>query len=102
MSSQYEVRLSPELVEYLKNKRKHSITLDISTLGGGCCATFESEEITLSEPQDQTLYNKIEYGSIRVYISRKARIVAPVLHFKMHSGLLIKKIIVDGLSIRKN
>ena len=102
MSSQYEVRLSPELIEYLKNKRKHSITLDISTLGGGCCETFESEEITLSQPEDERSYNKIECDSIWVYISSKARVVAPVLHFRMHSGFLMKKIIVDGLSIRKN
>lgn len=102
MLSQYEVKLSSELIEHLKNKGKHSITLDINILGGGCCATFESEEITLSEPQDESLYDKIEYDSIQVYVSRKARIIAPVLHFRMHSGLLIKKVMVDGLSIRKN
>lgn len=102
MSIQYDIKLSPELIEHLESKNKKHITLDINVLGGGCCPTFESEEITLSKPKDESHYDKFEYDSLRVYISSKARVVAPVLHFKLRSGLLMKKIIVDGLSIRKN
>lgn len=96
----YEIKLSPDVVAYLKQKNKTSLTLDIIVSGGGCCPTFETSQITYKKPQNDQLYLCEKSEGITVYVARLARVQTHVLQFELVTQVIGKRIEAVGLALK--
>jgi Fe-S cluster assembly iron-binding protein IscA len=99
---QMKIKISDAGMEYLKRKQYNSITLEIKTSGGGCCPTFESDEIYFKEPQNIDNYNVFEVSDISVYVDKKAKVIASVLQFDVEKLMFFTKLTVSGLALKKH
>lgn len=97
-----EIKITPEVMAYLKKKDKDQFTLDIRTSGGGCCPTIEVAEVIVKAPDNTALYNLYVQDGIHIYISKKARISVPVLKFILKKSFLMTDIQPIGLSLKKH
>lgn len=96
----FKINLTEALIEHMNKKRKSSLTLDINTLGGGCCDTFEALDITFGKPENPDLYHMKSIKEIDIYISRRSRVLAPVLKFDLQKKRFSNKIVVEGIALR--
>ncbi|MBE0450783.1 MAG: hypothetical protein IBX70_08045 [Clostridia bacterium] len=95
------IKISDVGLEYLENKQHKTITLVINTSGGGCCPTFESEDIYFKAPQNPEEFNEFEVNSFKIYIDKKARVNTPALQFDVEKKLVFTKFTVRGLALKK-
>tara|TARA_Y100001933_G_C18972071_1_gene552960 strand:- start:366 stop:677 length:312 start_codon:yes stop_codon:yes gene_type:complete len=100
MNTNYEIKIDESVLAYLQKKKKNVITLTINQGGGGCCPTIEVADVDMREPENTVIYNKFELGDITVYVSKIARVTAPVLRFTLQKSLLFSSIVPAGLSLK--
>ena len=102
MNKSFSIKIDQNVLNYMKKKRKEILTLDIITTGGGCCPTFEIAEVDLLKPKQPELFDDYEQDNITLYISKKAKIPAKTLQFKLEKKLFGATILVEGLSLKKH
>ncbi|MCK8059361.1 MULTISPECIES: hypothetical protein [unclassified Fusibacter] len=102
MAQSYRVKLAEEVVDHLSKKNVNILRLDILITGGGCCDTIESTQLTYKAPKNTDLYNEFDVDGVTVYVSKMARVTAPVLSFKLVKQLFVKTIEPTGLSIKSH
>lgn len=95
------IKISDAGLEYLEKKQHKTITLAINTSGGGCCPTFESEDIYFKSPQNPEDFNEYEVNGFKIYIDKKAKVATPSLQFDVEKMLVFTKFTVKGLSLKK-
>lgn len=102
MAQTYHVKLTEEVMDHLSKKNVKVLRLDILITGGGCCDTIESTQVTHKAPKNIELYNEFDVEGVTVYVSKMARVTAPVLTFKLVKQLFVKTIEPTGLSIKSH
>ncbi len=100
MNMNYEIKIDDTLLAYLKKKNKSIISLTVNTSGGGCCPTIEVADVEIREPSNLNDYNKYEAHGVSVFVSKNARVTAPVLRFQLKKSLFVSNIIPIGLSLK--
>lgn len=95
------IKITEAGLEYLEKKQHKVITLEIKTSGGGCCPTFEMEEIYFNPPRDLDEFNEFEVNNLKVFIDKKAKVITPALQFDAEKKLFFTNLIVKGLSLKK-
>jgi len=100
MNTNYDIKIDDNVLAYLQKKNKNIITLTVNKSGGGCCPTIEVADIDLKEPLNLVIYNRFEVGDITVFVSKIARVTAPVLRFQLQKTLFISSIVPAGISLK--
>ncbi|WP_041668844.1 hypothetical protein [Acetobacterium woodii] len=101
MNQSYKIKIDQSVLDQAHKKDKNVLTLSISTTGGGCCPTFETAEVNLIKPDDTEPYDIFEQDNMTIYISKRARVIAKTLHFKLKKNLIGVTIQAEGLSLKK-
>lgn len=102
MYTNFKIAIDDNVLEYLKKKNKKVITLTINKSGGGCCPTFEVADVDLSEPSNMLIYNKYNIGDITVFVSKIAKVTAPVLRFSLNRTFFLSSIVPSGISLKEH
>lgn len=100
MKNSISIKFDENVVRYLEQKKRNTLTLTINISGGGCCPTIEVADIDFSPPEECDDYNKFNCENINVYISKKAKIITPVLRFKLEKNLFFCRIVPIGLNLK--
>lgn len=100
MDNSFKLKIDDTVLAYMHKKRKSNLTLTISSTGGGCCPTFELSEVSLTKPDQLEVFDIFHQNDITVYISKNARVIASVLHFRLKNNLIGATIQVEGLSLK--
>lgn len=100
MKNSINIKFDENVLSYLEQKKRNTLTLTINISGGGCCPTIEVADIDFSPPEELGDYNKFECDNINVYISKRAKILTPVLRFKLEKNLFFSRIVPIGLSLK--
>lgn len=101
VSKSYGIKIDQSVLDYMDKKGKDVLTLDIILTGGGCCPTMEISEIEFRKPDKTDLYDVYEQNDITLYISKKAKITAPTLHFILKNKFIGSTIETEGISVKK-
>ena len=100
MNTGYKIKIDDAVLAYLKKKKKNTITLTVNKSGGGCCPTIEVADVDLREPVNTVVYDKFVVGDINIFVSKIARVTAPVLRFSLQKTLFVSSIVPAGLSLK--
>ena len=101
MNKSFAIKIDQKVLDYMNKKRKSVLTLNISTTGGGCCPTFEISEVTLAKPDHPDLFDIYQQNAVTLYISKKTKVTASMLHFTFKKNLIGATILVEGISLKK-
>lgn len=101
MSKSYGIKIDQSVLDYMNGKEKDVLTLDIILTGGGCCPTMEISEIEFRKPDKTNLYDVYQDNNITLYISKKAKVTAPTLHFILKKNFIGSTVEVEGISVKK-
>ncbi len=100
MNANYKIKIDDQVIAYLEKKNKEIITLTVNKSGGGCCPTIEVCDVNIGAPENDSFYNKYPVGGVTVFVSKTARITAPVLKFSLKKTFFISSIVPTGLSLK--
>ncbi len=95
------IKISDAGLDYLERKQHNVITLEIEITGGGCCPTYEVEDIYFKQPDHLDKFNVSEFNGITLYIDKNVKVITPVLQFDVEKTLIFEKMIVKGLGLKK-
>ncbi|WP_296558917.1 hypothetical protein [uncultured Acetobacterium sp.] len=101
MNTEYTVSVDNEVIEFMKKMDKKELKLDIILTGGGCCPFFDVSEIDFGKPEQADLYDVYEQDDIKLNISKKTKVIEPVLHFKLKEKFGGEMIYVEGLDVKQ-
>lgn len=94
------VELDPKVLEFLKKKNRHCLTLNVLQSGGGCCPTIDSVELNYNEPKELEKYHHLELDGIQIYVGKEVKILAAKLHFVLEKSLFGLSIVPVGIQVR--
>ncbi|MDK2940795.1 MAG: hypothetical protein PWP56_308 [Acetobacterium sp.] len=101
MNTEYAVSVDNEVIEYMKKMDKKELKLDIVLTGGGCCPFFDVSEIQFAKPDQPDLYDVYEEADIKLNISKKTKVIEPLLHFKLKEVFGGEMIYVEGIDVKQ-
>jgi len=100
MKVNYSIKVDEQVIHHMKKKKKTHLTVTVKQSGGGCCPTIEVADVDLAPPSNQDLYNLFHVDDISVYVSKSARVTAPVLRLSLEKSFFINSIVPQGLSLK--
>nr|WP_320025429.1 hypothetical protein [uncultured Acetobacterium sp.] len=101
MNTEYAVSVDNEVIEYMNKLDKKELKLDIILTGGGCCPFFDVSEIDFGKPDQPDLYDVYEQDDIKLNISKKTKVIDPILHFKLKEIFGGEMIYVEGIDVKQ-
>jgi hypothetical protein len=90
------IHIDPKVVDYLKHKHSHCITIKTVEGKGGCGIPVEPQ-VEIKEPKNLERFDHFEVDNVDIYL-KKGLSVDEHLYFKLSSILGLKSIKVTGLN----
>lgn len=100
MKTNYTIKIDDNVIAHMSKKNKKDITVTVKQSGGGCCPTIEAVDVDLNPPSNEDLYHVFHVNNIRVFVSKSARVTAPVLRLSLEKSFFINSVVAQGLSLK--
>lgn len=89
--------INDKAAAFIRDKSKdNSITLLITTSGGGWCAA-QVPTVQLGKPTKEEFFNMYTVDDITIYLRKNTRVINNELHIFLRKFLWIKELAVEGM-----
>jgi len=93
------ITINDKAADFIRKQSKdNSVTLLITTSGGGWCAA-QVPTVQLGMPTKEEFFNMYTVDDITVYLRKNTKVINNELHIFLRKFLWIKELAVEGMQI---